>query len=223
MAKPEKIILYWPKGLYFWRPGEKYAEGCLFEGKRHGKWVFWYKSGQKQVEGEYLKGNKIGLWIKWNENGAKITDGEFLHDKMHGKWTDWHLNGQKALESYWFYGKRDGKWMHRNTNGDLEKVENYDHRLEEDKGYSIYTDLEAKEIVREIQKKNLKRNWEMLVGKFVGRLVKPWHIACWVLVFIPAFRLINAKTPWRGAALSGIVALGVTTVVAWILDNRRPK
>ncbi|MBW1740110.1 MAG: hypothetical protein JRJ42_03125 [Deltaproteobacteria bacterium] len=221
MTEPQRTILYWPKGWCFWRPRKKYGEGYLLDGKRHGKWIFWYRSGQKQLEGEYIKGKKTGTWVKWDERGEKITEGEFLHGKMHGKWTDWYLSGQKALESHWFLGKRDGKWTYWNMHGDLEKIENYDHRFEEDKGYSIHTDLETKEIAREIQKENIQRNWEMLVGRFIGRLVKPWHIACWVLVFIPAFGLINAKTPWRSTALAGIVAFGITSFVAWASDSRK--
>lgn len=221
MAKPERVTLHWPKGFFFWQPRAKYAEGHLLEGKQNGKWVFWYKSGQKQLEGDYVNGKKMGTWVKWDKSGTKITEGEFLHGKMHGRWIDWYVNGQKASESHWFMGKRDGKWTYWNIDGALEKVENYDHRLEEDKGYSIHTDLETREIVRETEKKNLQRNWEMLVGGFVGGLVKPWHIACWVLIFILAFGLMHDKTPWRNAALAGIVALGVTSVVAWVFDSRK--
>ena len=220
MSESEEITLYWPKGLLFWKHRAKYARGQLLDEKRHGRWAFWYKSGQKQLEGEYIKGKKTGTWVKWDERGAKTTEGEFLHGKMHGRWTDWYVNGQKAHESHWLYGKRDGKWTWWTMDGAVEKTEIYDHRRETDQGYSIHTDLEAREIVRKIQKGNLQRHWEMLVGRSIGALVKPWHIACWVLVFIPAFGLIHAKTPWRGAALAAIVALGVTSVVAWTFDSK---
>ena len=221
MSEPEKTTLHWPRGVFIWQRRAKYAEGQLLDGKRHGKWAFWYKHGQKQLEGEYIKGKKTGIWVKWNERGAKITEGEFLHGKMHGMWTDWYVNGQKAQESHWLHGKRDGKWTWWSSQGAVEKAENYDHRHEIDRGYSIHTDLEAKEIVRQVQQRNLQRNWEMLVGKSVGALVKPWHIACWVFVFIPAFSLIPAKTPWRGAAFASIVALGITSVLAWTFDGKK--
>jgi len=219
MSNPDKITLYWPKGLLFWERKAKYADGQMFDGKRDERWIFWYKTGQKQLEGEYIKGKKTGIWVKWDERGAKITEGEFLHGKMHGRWIDWYVNGQRAQESHWLHGKRDGTWTSWSMNGAVEKVQDYDHRREADQGYSIHTDLEAREIVRQIQRGNLQRNWEMLVGRSIGAIVKPWHIACWVLVFIPAFGLIHAKTPWRGAVLAGIVALGITSVVAWTFDR----
>lgn len=221
MPEPVKTILYWPRGLLFWRRRVKYAEGCLFDGERHGRWVFWYKSGQRQLEGEYAKGKKTGTWVKWDACGAKTTEGEFLHGKMHGNWTDWYVNGQKALESHWVHGRRDGKWTWWNVDGNVKKAEVYDHRHEADRHYSIHTDRETSEIVHRIHKENLQRNWERLVGRFVGSLVKPWHIACWVLIFVLTVKLLHAKTPWRGVALAGIVALGVTSVIAWTFDRKR--
>lgn len=223
MPEPEKVTLYWPRGPYFWRPRSIYAKGCLLEGKRHGKWVFWYKNGQKQLEGEYIKEKKTGIWVKWTENGARITEGEFLYGKMHGKWTDWHSNGQKALESQWVMGKRDGTWTYWGVDGSLEKREHYDHNVEQEKGYSIHTDFEAKELVREIQRESLRRSWERLVGRSVASIVKPWHIACWILIFVPALTLMKGKTPWRSAAMAGILAFLVTSLLAWSLEKKGPK
>jgi len=211
MSKTETTILYWPKGLCFWKPRTKYAEGALLNGKRHGRWLFWYKNSQKQLEGEYSKGEKTGPWVKWDERGTKIVDGHFLYGKMHGKWTDWYLNGQKAQESHWYFGKRDGKWTSWNAHGTQEKVVDYDHRHEQDRGYSLHTDFEARDIVRQIQKSKQQRSWERLVGRFVASLVKPWHISCWVLVFLLAFGLMPARTPWRGLGLAAIIAFFLTT------------
>ena len=223
MSEAEKVTLYWHRGPFFWLPRARYAAGHLLNGKRHGKWIFWYKSGRKQLEGEYLNGQKTGLWTKWNERGDRITEGTFLHDKMHGLWTDWHGNGQKAQESHWFYGKRDGKWTRWTSSGEVEGVKKYDHRKEQDRRYSIYTDRETEEILRNMQKKSFQRNWEMLVGKSIASLVKPWHIACWVLFFVIAFGLIKAGTPWRSAALAAIVALAMTSLIAWRREDSSEK
>jgi hypothetical protein len=223
MSETEKTTLYWPKGPFFWKPKSKYAEGNLLDGKRHGTWVFWYTSGEKQLEGEYRAGEKTGTWVKWDERGTKIVEGEFLHGKMHGRWIDWYANGQKAQESHWYFGKRNGKWTCWNMHGAVEKVEDFDHRHEADRGYSIHTDLEARGVVRQIQRRKQQKIWEMLVGRFVGSLVKPWHVACWILVFIPAFALIPAKTQWRGLALAGIVAFFVTSVAAWAFDSKKHR
>jgi hypothetical protein len=221
MPKEKEIVLYRPRGLCFWRPKVKYAQGYLFQGRRHGKWVFWYKNGERQLEGQYLKGKKTGTWMKWAQNGQKVSQGGFLYGKMHGPWTDWYSSGQKALQSSWVMGKRDGDWTYWAPDGSIDKTQHYDHRRERDRGYSIYGDLEKKEIVRRIQTKRLHRAWEQLVGRAVASLVKPWQVACWVVLFIPLFSLMKGATPWRGAALAGILAFLITGMLTWGWDRRK--
>jgi len=221
MPREEEIILYRPRGLGLWRPRVKYAQGYLLQGRRHGKWVFWYKGGEKQLEGQYLKGKKTGTWVKWAENGQKISEGGFLYGKMHGTWTDWNGNGQEVLQSSWVMGKRDGEWTYWAPDGSLEKREHYDHRRERDRGYSIHTDLQEEEIIRKVQTERLHRDWERLVGRSVASLVKPWQVACWVLLFIPLFALVKAGTPWRSAAFAGILAFLVTALLTWSCDRKK--
>jgi hypothetical protein len=223
VSDPEKVTRYWPQGFFFWRPKVVYAEGYQLKGIPNGKWIYRYQSGQKQLEGEYLSGKKTGVWIKWYPNGVKATEGEFLYGKMHGKWTDYHSNGQKALESHWVMGKRDGKWTSWNAEGALGKPLEYDHNREEDKGYSLHTDLETKQIVRDIQRKKVQKTWENLVGRSVAQLIKPWHVACWTIIFIPLFGFLKMKTPWRGLALAAVLAFLITSLLSWSLDKRRPK
>lgn len=194
----------------------------MLEENRHGQWTFWYKNGQKQLEGEYVRGKKTGLWVKWNHNGTKATEGGFLYGKMHGKWTDWYGTGKKAFESHWVMGKRDGEWRYWSAEGSLEKIIKYDHHVEQDKGYSIHTDLETKQLIRDIQRRRVHRSWESLVGRSVANLIKPWHIACWTLIFIPLLHFIKDKTPWRSAMLAAVVAFVLTGLVAWSLE-RKPR
>jgi len=220
VGKPQEVTLCWPRGLFFWRPKAVYAKGYILEEKRHGKWTFWYKNGEKQLEGEYVRDKKTGLWVKWNQNGMRATEGEFLYGKMHGKWTDWHGNGKKALESHWVMGKRDGEWKYWNAEGSLEKTIGYDQNVEEDKGYSIHTDLETKQLIRDIQKRGVHGTWESLVGRSVAKLVKPWHVACWTLVFIPLLGFIKDKTPWRSVMLAAVLAFLVTGLFAWSLESK---
>lgn len=220
MEKPQEVTLYWPQGLFFWKPKAVYAKGYMSGEKRHGKWTYWYKNGEKQLEGEYVRDKKTGLWVKWHQNGAKATEGDFLYGKMHGKWTDWHGNGEKALESHWVMGKRDGEWKYWSARGSLEKTIRYDQRVEEEKGYSIHTDLETQQLIQNIQKRRLYGTWENLVGRSVAKLVKPWHIACWALIFIPLLGLIKDKTPWRSAMLAAALAFLLTGLVAWSLERK---
>lgn len=222
MSDLKDATLYRPKGLRFWRAGALYAKGTLLDRKRHGRWEFWYENGQKQLEGEYVRGKKEGVWVKWNDAGGKINEGGFSHGKMNGKWTDWYKNGQKALESFWTLGRRDGTWTYWNTNGDVLKRETYKHSEERDLSYSIHTDVETKEIVKNIQRQRVFKTWESLVGTTVARILKPWHVGCWIMTFIPFFGLLKEKGEWRGVALSGILAFVVTGLVSWGLDKRNP-
>ena len=219
----EKITLSWPKGLYFWKRNMVYAEGYLLEDERHGNWIFWYKNGTKQLEGQYVKGRKHGVWRKWAENGVKITEGEFLYGKMHGIWTDWYKNGQKALDSRWMMGKKDGLWNYWEMSGSLKKSETYNHITEKEQICSIYTNLEAKEIVKNIQREALQKNWERTVGKTIARLVKPWQIACWLLVFVLVIGLMQEKSQWRSVALAAMLASVITSLLVWSLDRRGAK
>ena len=86
---------------------------------------------------------------------------------------------------------------------------------------SLHTDFEARDIVRQIQKSRQQRSWERLVGRFVAGLVKPWHVAFWILVFSLAFGLIPAKTPWRGLGLAAIIAFFLTSLAVWTFDKKQ--
>jgi len=219
MSESKKITQYRPRGFRFWQPKVIYAEGSMLDGERHGFWGFRYKDEQKQLEGEYIRGKKTGTWTKWTQSGAKLSEGAFLYGKMNGTWTDWYENGQKAMESHWVLGKRDGTWKYWAKDGTANKQETYDHHHENDLAYSIHTDLETKELVRAIQRDNVNKTWKRLVGASVANLVKPWHIACWLLVFVPAISLIKTKPPWRGVGLAAILALLLTSLIAWALDK----
>ncbi|MBW2266779.1 MAG: hypothetical protein JRF28_11590 [Deltaproteobacteria bacterium] len=107
--------------------------------------------------------------------------------------------------------------------GSLKKSETYNHITEKEQLYSIHTDLEAKQIVRNIQREALQKNWERTVGRTIANLVKPWHIACWVLVFISVIGLMQEKHQWRGIGLAVILASVITSLVVWGLDGRGPK
>jgi hypothetical protein len=112
-------------------------------------------------------------------------------------------------------GKRDGKWTYWEKDGRIKTTETYDPKKENDLAYSIYTDLETKQLVRNIQTKNLHRSWARLVGKPIASVVKPWHVACWMLFFIPIFAFLEAKTQWRGAVQAALLAFVITSILSW--------
>lgn len=219
----EDVVLYWPKGLFFWKPKRIYARGGRQSGKREGRWVFWYRSGAKQLEGEYLNGKKHGVWTKWWETGAKWTEGVCVRGKMDGKWTEWHANGEKARESHWVMGKKDGQWTYWRPDGSLERTETYDHRLEEVQQLTVCTDLDARNMVKQIQKAAVNRNWEKMVGKPIADLVKPWHIACWVLIFVVGVGVSQGESKLRGVGLAALLAFSATFLIAWVTKDRHRR
>jgi len=219
MGEIKEVTLYRPKGLRFWQRARRYGKGPVLDDKRHGKWVFWYESGAVQLEGEYVEGEKHGLWTKWWEDGGKWAQGKCLHGRMDGKWIEWHRNGQKARESYWVRGKKDGEWKYWDPEGKLKETESYDYRTEKTQEQAVCTDLEARQMIKEIQRNALHRNWEKMVGRPLARLVKPWHIACWVLLFIIGLGLTKDGSRLEGIALAAIIAFLITSLLGWVYDG----
>jgi len=216
-----ETVVYWPKGLRFWRPTRVYAKGTLLDGRRHGTWTFWYQSGAVELEGTYARGKKHGLWTKWWENGEKRAQGTCLHGRMDGKWTEWHPNGQKARESDWVNGRKDGRWSYWRPDGTLEETQTHDHRSEKPQEHAICTDLEARDMIKQINRDAFYRNWENMVGKTVARAVKPWHIACWIIIFVIGMGITNnGPHKLQGIILAAIVAVFITTLLGWVVEHR---
>jgi len=216
-----ETVICWPKGIRFWKPRRIYAKGALLDGQRHGSWVFWYQSGAVELEGTYERGKKHGLWTKWWENGEKRAQGRCVHGRMDGKWTEWHPSGQKARESYWVNGRKDGRWSYWRPDGTLEETKTHDHRSEKPQDHAICTDREARDMIKQINRDAFYRNWENMVGKTVARVVKPWHIACWIIIFVIGMGITkNGPDKLQGIILAAIVALFITTLLGWVVEHR---
>ena len=98
----------------------------------------------------------------------------------------------------------------------------YENGQDWDLGYSIHTDIKIRRLVRKIQLEKLKQSCQGLVRRIVANLVKPWHIAVWLLCFVPLFAIIEAKTPWRGvAAQAEILAFVITSIAAWASGKKK--
>ncbi len=204
MTTSEIKTIYRPRGFCFWRPKQKYAEGRMINGEKEGKWIFRYQNGQTQMEGEYLAGKKNGKWIKWNENGTIQIEGEFINGKMHGKWTCWYSSGQKQMEGSRVYGKKDGRWRYWEESPDsaspvTEKVDVHDYKTEKEHEDIMRTDLELNKMISQRFREIRQRDWEHMVGRSIGRLIKRWHVLCFIMVLIPAYVLI--KPHYGGKAL----------------------
>ncbi|MFC1895039.1 toxin-antitoxin system YwqK family antitoxin [Thermodesulfobacteriota bacterium] len=209
-----KKTIYWPAGILPWAWTRPYARGFLVEGKREGMWTFWFRSEKKQMEGEYREGKKEGLWTKWWENGMKASEGRFVRGKMHGRWADWYDDGQTARIAEWYQGKRNGDWTtYDRETGSVLKRERYDHTKEEEHKYALLTDREMHEIVRRAQRVRIHKNWSLLVGDTVARFMQAWHIALWIMVFVPVYAWA-VRTTHRFAFL---MALAVTSCTCGLI------
>jgi hypothetical protein len=133
---------------------------------------------------------------------------------------EWHPNGEKSRESYWVVGKKDGRWTYWQPDGSFDRTETYDYRKEPVQDRTVCTDLEARRMVRQIQREALHRNWEKMVGRPIANLIKPWHIACWVLFFVVGLGLAQDGSTARTMGLAAILALSVTSLLAWLFDGK---
>jgi hypothetical protein len=191
------------------------------DGERHGRWIFWYESGAVELEGTYVRGKKHGLWTKWWENGEKRAQGKCVDGRMDGKWIEWHPNGLKARETYWMNGRKDGHWSFWGSDGTLEQTQIYNHRSEMPQEHAICTDLEARNMIKQINRDAFYRNWENMVGKAVARVVKPWHIACWIVIFVIGMGITkDGPDKLKGIILAAVVALVITTLLGWVVKHR---
>ncbi len=85
--------------IHYYPDGQKYMEGPLLEGKRHGKWQSWYKSGMLWSTGDFEAGLRQGRGTIYHSNGKKFMEGNYLHGKRVGKWKFWDQAGNSITEA----------------------------------------------------------------------------------------------------------------------------
>lgn len=106
-----------------------------------GKWEFFFRNGNKSADGEFVSGKKSGTWTHYNHNGtvrmienfkAGLYDGpqkEFyesgklsveyamVNDQVNGTYTRYYQNGQKKEAGEFIQGKAVGQRIHYFVNG----------------------------------------------------------------------------------------------------------
>lgn len=80
---PEKseVVKYYPNG-------KMRIKGMLYDGKRHGKWIYYYENGFLWSEGMFHYGKRDGYSLLFYDNGKKMVSGEYENDKPV---EDWHF------------------------------------------------------------------------------------------------------------------------------------
>ena len=66
---------------YFYKSGNKKAEGKYINEKFEGKWLFYRENGQLQQEGHFKDNQKDGEWIRFNTKGEIEYHAEFKEGK----------------------------------------------------------------------------------------------------------------------------------------------
>ena len=80
--------------------------------------IHYYPDGQKWMEGPLLNGQRHGLWKSWFETGILWSEGSYENGKRQGKGTVYHPNGKKFHRGSYENGKRSGKWEWWDDDGD---------------------------------------------------------------------------------------------------------
>jgi hypothetical protein len=94
-------------------------------GVKDGTCEYWYRNGQKKAEGRFTDGELAGHWIWWRENGERLQEGDFADGVQHGFWRRWHDTGALMDEGQWVAGKRSGEWRYYDKQGGLRKVDQH--------------------------------------------------------------------------------------------------
>ena len=92
-------------GVLFYSNGNKYYEGELVDGKKHGKGIMYDIDGNKMYEGEWRYDKRVGNGICYIK-GGKIYEGYLNDDNWYGQGTFFDENGEKSLKEsvimvYW--------------------------------------------------------------------------------------------------------------------------
>ncbi|MBI9075743.1 MAG: hypothetical protein JEZ02_10060 [Desulfatibacillum sp.] len=221
MTSYDKIIR-WPISIRFWETGRIYAKGRIEDGLRQGMWTFYYRTGAKQMEGLYKDGVQQGLWTKWWPNGNITSQGGFDEGWMHGTWIDYFDNGEKAQESHWDRGRITGTttvWK-KNT-GKVLKQQKHKDGKEERKYYPLMSNRDTAFAMATAQKMGMKMAWTNLVGEKIAQYLEPWQCALWVLLFVPAYALLEPRIGWIAvpAGMAGAAVIALCVVVASVIHD----
>ena len=124
---------------YFYRHGQKMAEGVYRNGDMRGEkgnhgilldgmegeWFVWHENGQKKSEGTFKDGKADGLVIFWYENGQKKSEGTFKDGNADGLVILWQENGQKFSEVTFKNDKKNGVEIFWHENGQKASEETF--------------------------------------------------------------------------------------------------
>ncbi len=93
--------------------------------ERTGEFIYYYKNGQKSAQGEFKNGENEGPWKRWYKNGNQSSEGEYIKGKETGAWKYYYKNGNTKVECNYDDGDRDGKRKYYNEDGSLNEEYNY--------------------------------------------------------------------------------------------------
>jgi antitoxin component YwqK of YwqJK toxin-antitoxin module len=68
--------------------------------------TFFYKNGQKKAEGPFVDGMMEGTWRFYRYDGALWQTGNFKNEQKHGRWTRYDREGVVEYDEEFFEGKK---------------------------------------------------------------------------------------------------------------------
>jgi antitoxin component YwqK of YwqJK toxin-antitoxin module len=92
---------------------------------KEGENIVSYPNGQIKYTGTVFQGKRHGTWIYYYENGIKWSECEYTMGKMDGKTVTFYPNGNPRYIGYYKNDQRFGLWMFYNENGELIKQIEY--------------------------------------------------------------------------------------------------
>ena len=95
-VKNEEIDCRKRSGVLYYSNGNKYYEGELVDGKKHGKGIMYDIDGKRVYEGEWKNDKRVGNGICYIK-GGKIYEGYLNDDNWYGQGTFFDENGKKNL------------------------------------------------------------------------------------------------------------------------------
>lgn len=89
----------------FYRSGQKFMEGALVGGERHGKWLAWYENGNLWSSADYKNGKEHGSNVVYYENGQVRYTKEHINGVANGLWQFFAPDGRLLGEIMYQEGK----------------------------------------------------------------------------------------------------------------------
>lgn len=97
--------------VYYYRNGNKKAEGIFINDKEDGPWRYYFEDGTLEQSGDYALGKALGTW-RWYFFGGKDRRIEnYENGLLNGDYLEYDPYGYITAEGQYQDGYKNGKWF----------------------------------------------------------------------------------------------------------------